>query len=100
MVKEERTGRLCGSSGKERPVRRLNTQGASVVSPARSSVVAPAAFIPSALVPRLVQLGAFLNAANQFVLLAINELQIIVGQLRQFLFQSAPGDVPISFGDE
>ena len=42
--------------------------------------------------------GAFLDAANQFVLLAFDELQIIIRKLRKFLFQLAFGNVPVSFG--
>lgn len=43
--------------------------------------------------------GPFLNAANQFVFLAFNELQIVAKDLRKFLFQFAFGDVPISLDD-
>jgi hypothetical protein len=38
-----------------------------------------------------------LDAANQFVLLALDELQIIVRELGPFLLQSAFDDVPVSF---
>jgi hypothetical protein len=41
---------------------------------------------------------AFLDAANQFVFLALGELQIVIGEVRKFLFQLAFGDVPVSFG--
>jgi hypothetical protein len=44
--------------------------------------------------------GAFLDAAYQFVFFAFDELQIIIGELRKFLFQLALGDVPVSFGGE
>jgi hypothetical protein len=85
-VKGKRTGRLCGLSGKERPVRRLNAQDSLVISPARSFVVATAAIINGVPVPPFGLPGAFLDAADQFVLLAVNELQVIVGNLRQCLF--------------
>ena len=39
---------------------------------------------------------ALLNSANQFVLLAFHELQIIVRELGPFLLQSAFDDVPVS----
>jgi len=42
--------------------------------------------------------GAFLDAANQFILLALDELQVVIGELRKFLFQLSLGDVPVSFG--
>jgi hypothetical protein len=44
--------------------------------------------------------GAFLDAANQFVFLAFDELQVVIGELREFLFQLALGNVPVSFGGE
>jgi len=42
--------------------------------------------------------GAFLDATDQFVFFSLDELQIIVGQLRQFLFHFSFGDVPVAFG--
>jgi len=42
--------------------------------------------------------GAFLDATNQLIFFSFDELQIIVGELRQFLFHFALGDVPVSFG--
>jgi hypothetical protein len=39
----------------------------------------------------------FLDAANQFIFLAVHELKIIVGELGPFLFHFAFGDVPIAF---
>jgi hypothetical protein len=42
--------------------------------------------------------GAFLDATNQLIFFSFDELQIIVGQLRQLLFHFALGDVPVSFG--
>jgi hypothetical protein len=44
--------------------------------------------------------GAFLNAANQFIFLALGELQVVISELCQFLFQLALGNVPVSFGGE
>ena len=44
--------------------------------------------------------GALLDAANQFILLALGELQIVIRKLCEFLFQFALGNVPVSFGDE
>src|ERR1700691_3777680 len=46
----------------------------------------------------LVLAFAFLNAANQFVNLALDELRVVMHQPRQGLFHLAFGDVPISFG--
>jgi hypothetical protein len=40
---------------------------------------------------------ALLNAANQLVLLAFDEFQIVMHQLREFLFQPAFGDFPVAF---
>jgi len=42
--------------------------------------------------------GAPLDAAGQFLLLAIEKLQFIVRELRDFLFQFSLGDVPSAFG--
>jgi hypothetical protein len=44
--------------------------------------------------------GAFLDAADQFVLLAFDILEVVIGELREFLFQFALGNVPVSFGGE
>jgi len=43
---------------------------------------------------------AFLNAANQFVNLALDELLVVMHQPRKGLFHLAFGDVPISFGHQ
>jgi hypothetical protein len=61
-------------------------------------VFATAAFIHGAFdfFPDLA--GAFLDAANQFIFLAPDELQVVIGELREFLFQLALGNVPVSFG--
>jgi len=40
--------------------------------------------------------GAFLDPANQFILLAVGILEIVVSELRPFLFQLALGDVPVA----
>jgi hypothetical protein len=40
--------------------------------------------------------GAFLNPAQQFILLAVNVSQIIIRQFGPFLFQLALGDVPVA----
>jgi hypothetical protein len=42
--------------------------------------------------------GAFLDAAKQFVFLALDELQFVVRKPGKFLFQLAPDNVPISLG--
>jgi len=42
--------------------------------------------------------GAFLYAANQFIFLAFDELQIVIREPCKFLFQPAFGNVPVSFG--
>jgi hypothetical protein len=49
-------------------------------------VVAAAAFIDAVLLAFVGLPGAFLDAANQFVLLALHELQLVVRKLREFLF--------------
>jgi hypothetical protein len=43
---------------------------------------------------------AFLNPANQFVLLAFGVLKIVIRELGPFLFQLALGDVPVAFDFE
>jgi hypothetical protein len=43
---------------------------------------------------------ALLNAANQFVNLALDELRLVMQQPRKRLFHLAFGDVPISFGHQ
>jgi hypothetical protein len=43
---------------------------------------------------------ALLNPANQFFLLAFDELQIAIRELGPFLFQLALGDVPVAFDFE
>jgi hypothetical protein len=43
---------------------------------------------------------AFLNAANQFILLAFGVLKIAIRELGPFLFQLALGDVPVAFDFE
>ena len=44
--------------------------------------------------------GAFLNPADQFVLLAFGVKEIVVRELRPFLFQLALGDFPVAFDFE
>ena len=61
-------------------------------------MLAAAAFIHGAFDFLSGLAGAFLDAANQFVFLAFEELQVVIGELRKFLFQLALGNVPISFG--
>jgi len=41
--------------------------------------------------------GTFLDASDQFVLFALNELQIVIGQLCKLLFDPAFDDIPLSF---
>jgi hypothetical protein len=41
--------------------------------------------------------GPLLNAADQFALLALDKLQIVICELRPFLFQLASDDIPIPF---
>jgi hypothetical protein len=43
---------------------------------------------------------AFLDAANQFVHFAFDELHVVMRQPRQDLFDFALGDVPVSIGDQ
>jgi hypothetical protein len=40
---------------------------------------------------------AFLDAADQFIFFAVDELKIIVGKFGPFLFHFAFGDIPITF---
>jgi len=40
---------------------------------------------------------AFLNAPEQLVLLAVDELQIVICKARPFLFELAFDDVPVAF---
>jgi hypothetical protein len=44
--------------------------------------------------------GALLNPANQLVLLALDELEIIIGELGPLLLELALGDVPVAFDFE
>ena len=39
--------------------------------------------------------GALLDAAHQFVLLAVEELQVIIREIGPLLFQLALGNVPV-----
>jgi hypothetical protein len=59
------------------------------------SVFATGTFIPVWVghVPDLA--GAFLDAPDQFLLFAFGELQMVIRELREFLFQFAFGDVPV-----
>jgi hypothetical protein len=41
--------------------------------------------------------GAPLDTANDFVLVALLELKVIIGQVSPFLFQLALGNVPVAF---
>lgn len=63
-------------------------------------VMAAAIFVHGALnfFPGLA--SPFLDAANQFILLSLDELQLVIRKLRKPLFQLALGNVPISFGSE
>ncbi len=44
--------------------------------------------------------SALLNAAEQFLLLAFDELEVVVCELRPLLFQFALGNVPVAFDFE
>ena len=44
--------------------------------------------------------GALLNAAQQLVVLAFGELEIVIRELGPLLFQLALGDVPVAFAFE
>ena len=44
--------------------------------------------------------GAFLDAPDQFIFLAFDELQVVIRESCEFLFQLALGNVPVSFGCE
>ncbi len=41
--------------------------------------------------------GAFLDAADEFIRLAIHILQVVIRQLSPFLFQLTLGNVPVAF---
>ena len=62
------------------------------------SVFASAAFLQDAFDFSPGLAGAFLDAANQFILFALDELQFVIRKLRNPLFQLALGNIPISFG--
>jgi hypothetical protein len=64
------------------------------------SEVITAAFINGAPVFFLAPSSAFLDAANQFILLALDELQLVMCKFRKTLFKLSFGDIPISFGDK
>jgi hypothetical protein len=63
-------------------------------------VFATAAFVHNTVNFFPVPPCALLDAADQLVLLALGELQFVIRKLREFLFQFAFGDVPVSFGCE
>ena len=63
-------------------------------------VFATAAFVHGAFDFFLGAASPFLYAANQFIFFAIDELQIVIRKPREFLFQFALGNVPVSFGGE
>ena len=44
--------------------------------------------------------GRLLDPAEQFLLFSLNVLEIVVRQLRPFLFQLTLGDVPVAFNFE
>ena len=41
--------------------------------------------------------GALLNAAQQFIALAVRKLQIVLRELGPFLFEFSLGNVPVAF---
>jgi hypothetical protein len=41
--------------------------------------------------------GALLDAADEFILFAFGDVEIVIGEGAPFLFQFAFGDVPVSF---
>jgi len=63
-------------------------------------VFATAAFVHNTVNFFSVPSGALLDAADQFILLALGELQVVIRKLCEFLFQLALGNVPVSFGGE
>lgn len=42
--------------------------------------------------------GAFLDAAEEFLLFALHELMVVIGELRPLLFEVALDDVPLTLG--
>ena len=44
--------------------------------------------------------GAFLDAPQQFIFLALGEGEIAIGEFAPFLFQFTFGDVPVAFDFE
>ena len=82
------------------PIRRLNARNSWFVASRIHLVFATAAFVHGAFDFFSGLAGAFLDAANQFVFLAFDELQVVISELCKFLFQFALGNVPVSFGGE
>ena len=62
--------------------------------------MAAATFIRGALNMFSSLAAPLLDAALQFILLALDELQIVIHQLRKPLFQFAFGNIPLSLGCE
>jgi hypothetical protein len=44
--------------------------------------------------------GAFLNPTDQFIMLAVNILEIVIRERGPLLFQFALGDIPVTFDFE
>ena len=65
-----------------------------------SAMLAVATFGKSLADLFFVLTGTLLYATDQFIFLALDELQIIVRKLREFLLQLALGNVPVSFEDK
>ena len=76
-----------------REIRDLLARRIHLVSAAAAFVHNTANFFP-------VPPGALLDAADQLVLFALGELQVVIRKLREFLLQLALGYIPISFGCE
>src|SRR5882724_5590883 len=54
-------------------------------------------FISSAFDRSFCFFGVLLNSADQLIFFAFQKPKIVIGKLRQLLFQFAFGDVPVSF---
>jgi hypothetical protein len=56
-----------------------------------------ATFINDAFYVFLALAGAFLDASNQLIFFAMHKLQVVIRELRKFLFQLAFGNIPGPF---
>jgi hypothetical protein len=86
--------------GKEAPGLPLECTSFILLARRIHLVFATAAFVHNAVNFFPVPPRALLDAADQFILLALGELQVVIRKLRDFLFQLTLGNVPVSFDSE